>query len=86
MYSILSDLDRLKAERDEYLAQQQGWMNGTQSMSHTQSKLGLDQIRMTTGMSSYHGGNKKTTQDHNDSVFSDSERFEKLVNLDFSFA
>jgi|LauGreDrversion4_2_1035121.scaffolds.fasta_scaffold45988_2 hypothetical protein len=33
MYSILSDLDHLKAERDEILAQQQGWMNGTHTLS-----------------------------------------------------
>lgn len=52
MYSILHELDQVKAARDEAYAQQ-GWMNGTHTLSHTQSKTGIEWTRQTGGMSSY---------------------------------
>ena len=54
-------------------------------MSHTQSKTGLDYLRQTGAIASHQNIHKVNAVDANVSVYSDSDRFEKLVNLDFRF-
>jgi hypothetical protein len=68
MYTIMSQLDKLKAEREEAMLQQNEYAisSGVKSTELVKAPP--------------QGGNQRFG-----SIFSDSERIEKLINCDYSF-
>ncbi len=82
MYSVMNMLDEIKAERDEWYANQHGYMLANDRRGQSSQSFSLEKSQIIKK----HSVTEKAQAKHNEgSIFSDSDRFEKLVNLEFSF-
>ena len=82
MYSVMHVLDNIKAERDEWYAAQHGFIMAHNHRGQSSQSFSLEKSQILKKANT-HEFVQQVKQEG--SVFSDSDRFEKLVNLDFSF-
>jgi hypothetical protein len=82
MYSVMHALDDIKAERDDWYATNQGYMQANNHRGQNSQSFSLEKSQIVKKANAKEFVHQVKQEG---SVFSDSDRFEKLVNLDFSF-